>query len=72
MDYRLALASVVEGTAPSSPETAVTLLAGENEPLLRGVLIDSLVSGAIDAHSDFLAEWTATLPPGNDRNKAIS
>lgn len=72
VDYRLALASVVEGAASSSPDTAVTLLAGENEPLLRGVLIDSLVSGAIDKNSDFLAEWAAALPPGNDRDKAIS
>ena len=72
VDYRLALASVAEGTASSSPETAVTLLAGENELLLRSVLIDSLVSEAIDAHSDFLAEWTAALPLGNNRDKAIS
>ena len=72
VDYRLALASVVEGAASASPETAAALLAGENEPLLRGVLIDSFVSGAIDDHSDFLAEWAAALPPGNDRDKAIS
>jgi len=72
VDYRLALASVVEGAASSSPEAAAALLAGENELILRSVLIDSLVSGAIDAHSDFLAEWTAALPLGNDRDKAIS
>lgn len=72
VDYRLALASVVEGAASASPETAVTLLAGENEPLLRAALIDSLVSGAIDDNSDFLAKWAAALPPGNDRDKAIS
>ena len=72
VDYRLALASVVEGAASSSPDTAVALVAGENEPLLRGALTDSLISGAIDKNSEFLAEWTAALPPGNDRDKAIS
>ena len=72
VDYRLALASVVEGAASASPETAAALLASENEPLLRGALIDSLFSGAIDDHSEFLAGWAAALPPGNDRDKAIS
>jgi hypothetical protein len=72
VDYRLALASVVEGAASSSPETAAALLASENEPLLRGALIDSLVSGAIDDNYEFLGEWAAALPPGNDRDIAIS
>lgn len=71
VDYRLALASVIEGAASSSPEAATALLADEKEPLLRSALIDSLVSGAIDGNSEFLAEWVAALPPGNDRAKAV-
>jgi len=72
VDYRLALASVAEGAASSAPEAAIQLLAGEKEPLLRSALIDSIISGAIDDHADFLTEWVAAMPPGNDRAKALA
>ena len=72
VDYRLALASVIEGVADVSPKDASALLAGENEPLMRGALIDSLITGAIDDNAAFLADWTSALPPGNDRDRAIA
>jgi len=72
VDYRLALASVIEGAATSSQETATDLISSENEPLMRGALIDALITGAINNNSGFLINWIGSLPQGDDRDSALS